>query len=102
MKFRVSIAIFVGNFPSQQTAFAHLLDACPDADLDQVEVLTRPFSRRLLHYFAPEDLNHPPIGEVTTMVLALPGSRVPPASTDRLRLLGRFPGTVTRALLPEE
>ncbi len=100
MKFRVSIGVFVGEFASQQLAFAHLLDACPGADMDQVEVLTRPFEKRLLHYIRREDLTHPPLGDANTMVLTLPGSRVPLVATGRLRLLGRFPGTITRALIP--
>ena len=101
MKFRVGIGLFAGDFASQQLAFAHLYDIAPDADLEQVEVLSRPFAKRLAHYFDPADLATMPAPAENTMILAFPGAGLPLAPTDRLRLLGRFPGTITRALLPE-
>lgn len=100
MRFRVAIGVLAGDFGSQQLAFAHLVDAAPEADLDQVEVLTRPFARRLGHFLDRAD-DLPEMAE-DTLILLLPGSGVPLAATDRLRVVGRFPGRVTRALIPEE
>ena len=100
MKFRVSIGALAGDFADQRLAFAHLLDAAPDADFDQVDVLTRPFAARLAHYFGQGES---PEGSLeNTLILLMPGSGVPLIATDRLRVVGRFPGTITRALLPEE
>ena len=88
MKFRVSIGVFAGDFPAQQLVFAHLMDVCPDADLDQVEVLARPFAPRLGHFFDAGTVSDLPEATLT--------------ATDRLRVVGRFTGTITRALLPED
>ncbi len=101
MKFRVSIGVFMGDFRSQQTAFAHLFDAFPDADLEQVEVLARPFETRLAQYFRPGDMDFAQHVSGSTMVLTFPGAGVPLRATDRLRPLGRFSGVITRALIPE-
>lgn len=100
MKFRVSIGVLAGDFAGQQLAFAHLLDIAPEADFDQVEVLSRPFGSRLAHYFS--DTEGPGDQAEDTLILLLPGAGVPLADTDHLRCLGRYPGTITRALLPEE
>lgn len=102
MKFRVSIGVFMGDFRSQQTAFAHLFDAFPEADLEQVEVLARPFETRLAQYFRPGDTAFAQDAGGSMMVLTFPGSGIPLLATDRLRPLGRFPGVITRALIPEE
>lgn len=99
MKFRVSIGVLAGDFATQQLAFAHLLDVAPQADFDQVEVLTRPYARRLAHYFAPGAGPEETLDD--TLILLMPGSGVPLLRTDRLRVVGRFSGTITRALLPE-
>ncbi|SDY84438.1 hypothetical protein SAMN05444004_103287 [Jannaschia faecimaris] len=100
MKFHVSIGILAGNFAAQQLAFAHLLDVAPEADFDQVEVIRRNFEARLAHFFAagegPETISE------DTLVLILPGAKVPLVRTDHLRVVGRFPGKITRALIPEE
>ena len=99
MKFRVSIGVFAGDFPAQQLVFAHLMDVCPDADLDQVEVLARPFAPRLGHFFDAGTVSDLP---EDTLVLTFPGAGVPLTATDRLRVVGRFTGTITRAHLPED
>lgn len=99
MKFRVSIGVLAGDFATQQLAFAHLLDVAPQADFDQVEVLSRPYVRRLAHYFAPGEGPEETLDD--TLILLMPGSGVPLVRTDRLRVVGRFSGTITRALLPE-
>ncbi len=99
MKFRVTIGVLAGGFASQQLAFAHLLDVAAEADFDQVDVLARPFGRRLTHYFGADD--GPGDVAENTVILLLPGSGVPLVETDRLRVVGRFAGTVTRALIPE-
>lgn len=98
MKFRVSIGVLAGDFATQQLAFAHLLDVAPQADFDQVEVLARPVDRRLAHYFAADD--GPEATLEDTLILLMPGSGVPLVRTDRLRVVGRYSGTITRALLP--
>lgn len=100
MKFRVSIGVLAGDFAGQQLAFAHLLDVAPEADFDQVDVLTRPFGARLAHYFA--DGEGPGDQGEDTLILLLPGAGVPLEPTDHLRVVGRFPGTIIRALLPED
>lgn len=101
MKFRVSIGVLAGDFATQQLAFAHLLDIAPQADFDQVEVLARPCERRLAHFFGPgggpRDRDMPE----DTLILLIPGSGVPLVRTDHLRVVGRFTGTITRALIPE-
>ena len=99
MRFRAAIGILAGDFVSQQLAFAHLLDVCPGADFDQVEVVARPFERRLAQWFAAGGM--PDLGNVAedTLILAFPGSNVPLAPTDRLRVVGRYTGTLTRALM---
>lgn len=99
MRFRVSIGLLEGDFASQQLAFAHLLDACPQADFDQVEIVVRPFGTRLGHWFNADAV--PDLDAVTgdTLVVTFPGSGIPLAPTDRLRVVGRFTGTVTRALM---
>ena len=98
MRFRAAIGILAGDFASQQLAFAHLLDTCPDADFDQVEVVARPWEKRLAHWFGDDP---PDLSDVTedTLVLTFPGSNVPLAPTDRLRVVGRFTGTVRRAVM---
>ncbi|CUH40322.1 hypothetical protein JSE7799_03054 [Jannaschia seosinensis] len=101
MKFRATIGILAGEFASQQLAFAHLLDVCPEADLDQVEVVARPFKTRLAHWFGT-DLPDLPEGSGDVLVLTFPGSGVPQEPTARLRPVGRFTGTLTRAVLPED
>lgn len=98
MKFRVSIGVLAGDFATQQLAFAHLLDVAPQADFDQVEVLAQPYDRRLAHYFATGD--GPEAMLEDTLILLMPGSGVPLVRTDRLRVVGRYSGTITRALLP--
>ncbi|CTQ48467.1 hypothetical protein [Jannaschia donghaensis] len=100
MKFRVSIGVLAGDFATQQLAFAHLLDIAPQADFDQVEVLARPCERRLAHFFGPD--GGPPDMPEDTLILLMPGSGVPLVRTDHLRVVGRFTGTITRALIPEE
>ena len=100
MKFHVSIGVLAGEFAAQQLAFAHLLDVAPAADFDQVEVLAHPTQSRLAHYFDP--LPQIDTGPHETLILLLPGSGIPLAGTPYLRVLGRFPGTITRALIPEE
>ncbi|WP_179378654.1 hypothetical protein [Jannaschia marina] len=99
MRFRVSIGVLAGGFATQQLAFAHLLDVAPEADFDQVEVLLPPAARRLAQYFDPGD--GPEVSETDALVLLLPGAHVHLRPTDRLRVVGRFPGWITRALLPE-
>lgn len=99
MRFHASIGILAGDFASQPLAFAHLLDACPGADLEQVEVVARPFGRRLAHWFAPDDIAPLETVPESTLVLTFPGAGVPLAATDRLRVVGRCAGTLTRALM---
>ena len=99
MRFRAAIGVLAGDVASQPLAFAHLLDACPEADLDQVEVVARPFGRRLAQWFAPEDVAALEAVPEAMLVLAFPGSGVPLAPTARLRVVGRLEGTVTRAVM---
>ena len=98
MRFRAAIGVLAGDFADQRLAFAHLLDACPGADLDQVEVLAPPTRARLAGYFDEADVARL-MGEGAALVLLLPGSGVPLAPTGRLRVVGRFQGRVTRALM---
>lgn len=98
MRFRVAIGVLAGSFADQRLAFAHLLDICAEADLDQVDVLAPPSEARLRGYFdAATSARLMEEGEA--LVLLLPGSGVPLRSTDRLRVVGTFRGRVTRALL---
>ena len=99
MRFRVAIGVLAGTFASQQLAYAHLLDVAPGADLEQVEVLGRDRARRLAHFF--EAGSGPGAVPEDTLVLLLPGAGVPLEPTGRLRVVGRFPGRVTRALMDE-
>lgn len=98
MRVRAAVTVLAGEFASQPLAFAHLLDAHPRADLDQVEVVRRPFGPRLAHWFAPDAVRALEAVPEATLVLAFPGSGVPPAATSRLRVVGRPLGTLTRAL----
>ncbi|SFJ80696.1 hypothetical protein [Jannaschia pohangensis] len=101
MKFRVEIGVLAGTFASQQLAFAHLLDANPGADLEQVEVLARPFGPRLRGYFPDDTVAQLEQLTEPTLILLLPGSGVAPRDTRMLRFVGRYSGTLTRALLPD-
>lgn len=126
MRFRAGIGVLAGAFAWQPLAFAHLLDTAPGADLDQVEVLRRPFDARLAHHFDAEIATRiiaagaGSVGSASgaegggadgsggvsrsgdegadTLVLLLPGCGVPLADPPRLTVLGRFAGHVTRAL----
>ena len=102
MKFRVSIGVLAGDFAAQQLAFAHLLDICPGADFDQVEIVSRPFAPRLDYFFDAGTLPQLPYLAEDTLILTFPGAGIPLTATDRLRVVGRFTGTITRALLPED
>lgn len=99
MKFRVGIGILAGDFASQQLAFAHLLDACPEADFDQVEIVARPLERRLAHWFAAEEMPGLDAVAEDMLILTFPGAGVPLVATAHLRVVGRFTGTLTRALM---
>ena len=98
MRFRAAIGILAGDFASQQLAFAHLLDARPEADLDQVEVLARPWEKRLAHWFGDDP---PDLSDVTEdmLVLTFHGSDVLLEPTERLRVVGRHTGIVTRVVM---
>lgn len=99
MRVRVAIGILAGDFASQQLAYAHLLDACPDADLEQVEVVARPFGARLAQWFGAEMPAALDAVSESSLVVTFPGAGVPLRPTDRLRVVGRFDGTLTRALM---
>ena len=99
MRFRAAIGVLAGDFASQRLAFAHLLDACPEADFEQVEVVARPFAARLAHWFDAEVVAALEAVPEDTLVLTFPGSGVPLAPTGRLRAVGRHAGTLTRALM---
>ncbi len=92
------IPISAGRFASQPLVFAHLWDENPDLDLDAVDVLQGTNLRaRLDGYFwtvlTTEILTR--MGADDTLVLFLPGST--PVTSDLLRPLGSFTGTLVRA-----
>lgn len=101
MRFRVTIGVLAGDFADQRLAYAHLLDVAPRCDAEQVEVLVRPFGPRLAGFFAPDVAERLEAVAESGLVLLLPGSGVPFAATGRLRAIGRLPGTIVRAVLPE-
>ncbi len=96
--------MFVGDFESQQLAFAHLLDVADRTGrsiaLDQVDVIQRePREVRLGHYFKPDT-----VGEVcarmaseNTVVLVTDADALPHADTAHLRWIGVFEGSLVRA-----
>lgn len=92
----VEIAVFCGSFDSQPLVFAHLFDVFPGADLDHVEVICRADpAKRLRHYLSEDRARRIEdwLGLADTCVLAFPEARLTPLrSTERLRLIGQFPG----------
>ncbi len=62
-------------------------------------MIGRPAEARLGGYFDAATVAEVAAATGDTLVLLLPGSGVPLAATDRLRVVGRYPGHVTRALL---
>ena len=90
------ITVLCGSFDSQPLVFAHLLDAFPGADLDHVDVICRQDpARRLRHYLAEDDARKIEdwLGLADTCVLVFPGASSDPLhGTDKLTMLGQFPG----------
>ena len=92
-------AVYLGRFESQPLVFAHLLDAFPPLDLDEVQVICNTDPRaRLAHAFAPETAEavEDAMGLATTCVLipveAVTGDTRLPEATDRLTWLGTHAG----------
>lgn len=106
MRLAARLPVLAGTFASQQLAYAHLLDAAAaqglSPDLDHVEVVRERRAARLAAWFAPETAARveAAAGADDTLVVVLPGALTTGAfaATDRLRLLGGFRGTVTRAV----
>lgn len=105
MRLEAQIDVLAGAFPSQQLAFAHLLDAAQAAglspDLDQIEVIQAPHGTRLAGYFEAqtvETLTDAAAGD--TLILILPGALITGQFPEdlRLRRLGVHAGQIVRAL----
>ena len=106
MRLAADIPVFAGHFTSQPLVFAHLLDAAANQglspDLDHVEVIARPFERRLAAFFPADTSTKLTDVDENTLVLILPGAHFPLSETQHLRALGRFPGEIRRAPLPKD
>lgn len=93
------IAVFIGAMESQPLVFAHLMDAMPGLDLEEVEVICGADpAPRLAHVFPPETARavEDAMGLMTTCVLIFaealaPGTRLPDR-TGHLVCLGTFAG----------
>jgi hypothetical protein len=93
------IAVFIGALESQPLVFAHLMDAMPGLDLEEVEVICGADPQpRLAHVFPPRiaEAVEDAMGLATTCVLIYadalaPGTRLPDR-TGRLTCLGTFDG----------
>lgn len=95
----VTLSVFGGDFASQPLAFAHMLDTCPEIDLDAVDVLQGDIPKRLKGYFnaAERAQVERGLGARDTCIVVAPGAgRVPEADTAHLTWLGRFPGHIIR------
>jgi hypothetical protein len=101
----VEIAVFAGDFASQQLAFAHLMDAAPTLDLAHVDVIQRRDpTTRLAQYF-PDPVVRALMAVSTghdTLVLILPaafrGLTCPLTETALLWPLGEQRGIITRMI----
>jgi len=98
------ISAYCGDFASQQLAFAHLLDCADrqgrDVDLDAVEVIGRgQMPTRLAHYFDSATVAEVTraAGEADTVILMTDSDLLDATSSDRLRYLGVFAGSLVRA-----
>jgi hypothetical protein len=97
MKVPTSIAVYGGSFDSQPLVFAHLADALPGLELDEVEVVCREDpAKRLAHVLAARQVQtvEDALGLADTCVLVFPeaGGEPLPDATAHLTLVGRFSG----------
>ena len=102
MKLACEVTVFAGDFASQPLVFAHLMDAAASQghspDFDFVEVVQRPFGKRLSAWFADEVVETLEAEARNTLVLFMPGSAFALSQTNRLRYVDTYPATITRAL----
>ena len=94
------IVVHAGNFAGQPAAFAHLLTACPELDLDHVEVIRDRPATRLRARFADDTADEIAAvgGHWNTLVLILPaaypGLDCPLRDSRALPYLGTWRGHV--------
>lgn len=100
------IVVHAGNFAGQPAAFAHLLDHCPDLDLEHVEVIRERPVTRLCARFDADTANEIATagGAWNTLILILPaayqGLECPLTDSPTLPLLGLWRGHIPH-LVPE-
>ena len=98
VKVATELPVAAGRFASQPLVFAHLLDEQPNLHVDRIDVIQGQNMRASLGgYFPPMLITQilTEMGADDTLVVFLPPSRA--LSSDRLRMLGTFTGTVVRA-----